>query len=73
MPFHPPNPTIFIDLLKSRSRADPERPAFTFLAEGEEAADRLRYGELDAWARRIAAQLAAEGAAGERALLLFPP
>ncbi|HEX2225127.1 MAG TPA: amino acid adenylation domain-containing protein, partial [Thermoanaerobaculia bacterium] len=69
------HPLTFPDLLRARSAAEPQRPACTFLADGEEVADRLSYGELDAWARGIAARLLAEGpdVAGERALLLFPP
>src|SRR4051812_23147839 len=66
--------TTLIDLIRARAAEAPERLAYTFLADGEVEADRLSYGALDGWARRIAGRLLAEGAAvGERALLLFPP
>jgi len=73
VPFDP-DPSTFIDVFRARSATEPGRSAYIFLADGEEEADRLSYGELDRWAVRIAALLLAEGAAlGERALLLFPP
>ncbi|MEM7350844.1 MAG: AMP-binding protein, partial [Acidobacteriota bacterium] len=61
------------DLLRTRAREMPEKTAFSFLVDGEQAGDRLLYGELDARARSIAAQLVRAGAVGERALLLYPP
>jgi len=53
--------------------ARPGRRAFTFLADGEEEAERLTYRALDRRVRAVAASLARQGAAGERVLLLFPP
>jgi amino acid adenylation domain-containing protein len=62
-----------VDLLHYRAVQQPDRIAFTFLPDGETAAHRLTYQELDRSARAIAAQLQALGLSGERALLLYPP
>ncbi len=63
-----------LDLLSLRSAAQPDRWAYTFLANGEEETQRWTYTELDQQVRRIAAFLQTQGlTAGERALLLFPP
>jgi natural product biosynthesis luciferase-like monooxygenase protein len=51
----------------------PDRLAFSFLADGENDETRLTYGELDHGARSIAALLHRLGARGERVLLLYPP
>src|SRR5829696_6945102 len=67
-----PEPSL-IQVLRDRAIEHPERPAYTFLAEGEEEGARLTYGELDARARALAARLQRLGLAGERALLLYPP
>src|SRR3954468_8685432 len=67
-------PTSFVDLLRQRSREQPERRAFTFLAEVEgDAEEHLSYGALDLRARGLAAYLQAAGLSGRRALLLYPP
>src|SRR5579872_6103519 len=67
-------------LLRARAAERPSQVAFRFLSDGEEVAESLTYGELDARAARIAAALAAPAgpagkvvAPGERALLLYPP
>ena len=62
-----------VDLLRARAAEQPERTAYTFLRDGQVEEAPLTYRELDAQARAIAAHLQAQGAAGERALLLFPP
>ncbi len=59
-------------LLRRRAEESPDR-GYTWLAQGEETADRLTYAGLDARARAIAAALAGAIPPGERALLLFPP
>src|SRR5436305_6357440 len=60
-------------VLRSRAAERPERRVYTFLdAAGEESAA-LTFAELDLRARAIAARLQEIGAAGERALLLYPP
>lgn len=61
------------DLLRTRAADQPERTAYTFLRDGQAAEAPLTYRALDAQARAIAARLQEQGAAGERALLLFPP
>jgi amino acid adenylation domain-containing protein len=50
-----------------------DKVAYRFLAEGEEESLAVTFGELDARARAVAAFLQAEGAAGERVLLVYPP
>src|SRR5215203_472431 len=62
-----------VELLRVRAVERPETRAYTFLADGEDEAERLTYAELDARARALGAWLQRQGAAGERALLLFPP
>jgi acyl-CoA synthetase (AMP-forming)/AMP-acid ligase II len=66
-------PSTLVDLLRARAQEHPEKPAYTFLLDGEVETARLTYGELDRQARAVAALLQERGAAGERALLLFPP
>ncbi|HVG07975.1 MAG TPA: amino acid adenylation domain-containing protein, partial [Thermoanaerobaculia bacterium] len=61
-----------VGLLRSRAVETPDR-GYTWLAQGEEAADRLTYAGLDCRARAIAAGLAGAVPPGERALLLHPP
>ena len=63
----------FVDILRRRAGAHPERMAYRFLDDGEEEGGSLTYAELDRRARALAAFLQREGAAGERALLLYPP
>src|SRR5207253_7835550 len=74
--FPPEAPTqviTLIALLKWRVRQQPDRQVYTFLEADEANNVSLTYGELDARARAIAAQLQAVSARGERALLLYPP
>ena len=63
----------FVDLLRWRARQEPNRPAYTFLGEGEMEEANLTFAELDQRARAIGACLQDSKAAGERALLLYPP
>jgi acyl-CoA synthetase (AMP-forming)/AMP-acid ligase II len=60
-------------LLRLRAARTPDRAAYTFLLDGENEAVAITYGELDRQARAIAAALHDLRAAGERALLLYPP
>jgi len=60
-------------LLRERAGNHPDHSLYTFLADGEEEAGHLTYGELDRRARALAAWLQQAGCRGERALLLFPP
>ncbi|NJN12614.1 MAG: fatty acyl-AMP ligase, partial [Richelia sp. RM1_1_1] len=66
------NCSTVVELLRLRSFKQPNRNAFTFLLDGETEQTTLTYQELDRLARRIAAQLQAQGLTGERALLLYP-
>ncbi len=59
--------------LRRRAALDPDRRAFTFLADGEEEQGSLTWGELEARARALAAALQERCAPGDRALLLCPP
>ena len=60
-----------VDLLRERAGREPDRLAYTYLADdGEEF--RLTYAEVDARARAIAATLQRRVGQGERALLLYP-
>jgi amino acid adenylation domain-containing protein/non-ribosomal peptide synthase protein (TIGR01720 family) len=61
------------DILCSRAQAQPDKTAYIFLKDGETEEARLTYKELDEQTRFVAAQLQSLGAAGERALLLYPP
>lgn len=69
----PQRPGTLVDLVRRRAAIQPEQCAFTFLVDGEAPALSLTYAALDRRARAIAAQLQALTAAGERALLLYPP
>jgi hypothetical protein len=64
--------STLVDILLWRAFREPEQRIFTFLLDGEEEADHLTHAVLDERARSIAAQLQGHGAAGERALLLYP-
>ncbi len=59
------------EILRRRALEQPDRAAFTFLADGERETASLTYAELDAGARAVAALLQERGARGERVLLLF--
>jgi natural product biosynthesis luciferase-like monooxygenase protein len=65
--------STLVDLLSRRAIEQPDRLAYTFLADGENEESRLTYSELDRRARSGAALLQSMGAAGERVLLLYPP
>src|SRR5262249_5904292 len=65
--------STLVDLLCWRAIEQPDRLAYTFLADGENDEAKLTYGELDRKARSGAALLRSMGATGERVLLLYPP
>lgn len=65
--------TTHVELLRTRARTDPERRAYTFLANGETEAERLTYAELDQQAQRIAALLQQRQTYGQPVLLLYQP
>src|ERR1700733_2020006 len=61
-----------VDLLRSRAEEQPDRWAYSFLADGEDEEVRLGYAELDRRARAIAARLQDVVRPGDRGLLLLP-
>jgi acyl-CoA synthetase (AMP-forming)/AMP-acid ligase II len=65
--------TSLVELVRWRAHQTPERPAYTFLTDGEANAVQFTYQELDRQARAIAAWLQSFGAPGDRALLLYHP
>lgn len=62
-----------VDGLETRARYQPDKKAYTFLQDGEIAAQTLSYQELERLAQAIAAQLQSFNASGQQALLLYPP
>jgi acyl-CoA synthetase (AMP-forming)/AMP-acid ligase II len=62
-----------VDLLVDRALHQPDRRVYTFLKDGEVEAESLTYQDLDRQARAIALKLQSSEAAGQRALLLYPP
>ncbi len=71
-PTKPGQLSTWVELLRLRATRQPERPAFRFLPDAG-AAVTLTYSELDRKAKAVAALLQSNGAAGERALLLYAP
>ncbi|HEX8560147.1 MAG TPA: amino acid adenylation domain-containing protein [Pyrinomonadaceae bacterium] len=69
----PSEAQTLVELLRLRAREGAGRNAYTFLVDGELEEVALTYGELDRQARRIGAWLQANGCAGGRVLLLYPP
>ncbi|MEM9666011.1 MAG: aminotransferase class I/II-fold pyridoxal phosphate-dependent enzyme [Bacteroidota bacterium] len=65
-------PATLVDVLRHRALHQPDDLAYTFLIDGEEEGARLTFAGLDQHARAIAARLQGLGAAGGRALLLYP-
>ena len=68
-----PQCTNFVDLLSFWAQHHPNKVAFQYLHRGEVETESLTYANLDQGAKAIAASLQAVHAAGERALLLYPP
>lgn len=62
-----------VDMLRKAARNRQDNPAFRYLVDGEFEEEILSYRELDRRARSTAAWLQEHHAAGERALLLYPP
>src|SRR5260370_22885524 len=65
--------TTLVQLMRARALNQPDRPALTFLGDGENETATWTYQELDRQARAIAALLQDRDARGQRALLLYPP
>lgn len=68
----PHDATTLVEVLRHRAQRQPDQMAYTFLLDGETKTASLTYRELDQRARAIAANLQAESAPGDRALLLYP-
>lgn len=62
-----------VSVLRERAALHPDAPACTYLGDNGQVKDSVSYAELDAQARAIAARLQGLGAAGECAILLYPP
>ncbi|SIO25198.1 amino acid adenylation domain-containing protein [Singulisphaera sp. GP187] len=67
------DPASFLDVLRWRALQQPDRPAFVFREDGDEADLHLTYGELDRRARILGGLLQDRLRRGERALLVYPP
>ncbi len=65
--------STLVEVLCQRTLESPGQVAYRFLSDGEVEESSLTYAELDRRARALGAFLQASGAAGERALLLYPP
>jgi amino acid adenylation domain-containing protein len=61
-----------VKLLQRRALEDPDRPAYTFLDDGENESERLTYGQMDCRARATAALLQSLGMSGRRVALVLP-
>ncbi|MEE8587415.1 MAG: AMP-binding protein, partial [Acidobacteriota bacterium] len=63
------------DILRGQARRQGDKTLYRFLVDGEAdgPVEELTFAELDRQARAIGAWLQKRGAAGERALLLYPP
>ncbi len=72
-PSLPPEGKNLIEVLRRQAVDRPHQRAYLFLEDGEVERESVTFAELDRRARALAAWLAAAGAAGERALLLYPP
>ncbi len=68
-----PDQATMVSVLRQRSVLHPGKIAFTFLANGEDEAGSLTYGELDTGARNIALKLTALGLKGRNVLMFYPP
>ncbi len=66
-------PLTLLALLQERAALAPHEHAYRFLTDGENVSESMTYAELNEKAQAIAAWLQSHGAAGERALLLYPP
>ena len=65
--------TTLIDRLQEQGSTQPDKRAFTFLADGETEIDSLTYQQLNEKAKAIAFILQSHHGQGQRALLLFQP
>src|SRR6516164_2619747 len=73
LPFDAGHCSTLVELLRFRTAKQPDKIAYTFLMDGDRQEIPMTYAELDRQARKVAGKLQSLGAAGERALLLYPP
>ena len=66
------NNSTIIDVLLDKSTNQPDRTAYTFLADGENESGSITYQELDLQAKAIAVELLTKVRSGDRALLVYP-
>jgi acyl-CoA synthetase (AMP-forming)/AMP-acid ligase II/acyl carrier protein len=69
----PETATTWVDLLKTRAAAEPDRAAYRFLADGEIESGMLTHAQLDQQARAMAAMLQTRTKPGDRVILAHPP
>jgi acyl-CoA synthetase (AMP-forming)/AMP-acid ligase II len=68
----PPFVPTFVHLLARRAASSPDRPLYTYLADGELEAGTMTYAQLDESARALARVLLTHAAPGDRAVLSYP-
>jgi acyl-CoA synthetase (AMP-forming)/AMP-acid ligase II/acyl carrier protein len=68
-----PEMATIVTVLRHRAISHPEKKAFTFLANGEDEAGSITYGELYTAADNIAQQLTTLGLKGKNVLMFYPP
>jgi acyl-CoA synthetase (AMP-forming)/AMP-acid ligase II len=61
------------EILRMRAQHTPAKTAFIFLVDGDDQEEKISYKELHLAALETAQLLADKNAAGERALMLYPP
>ncbi|MEQ1778776.1 MAG: amino acid adenylation domain-containing protein [Nitrosomonas sp.] len=61
-----------VAVLSYQAQLNPDGLAYIFLSDGENQEQSINYGQLEAQAKAIAAELQKLGMQGERALLLYP-
>lgn len=61
-----------VEVLRYRAQHHPDRLAYSFLPDGDDQGLSLTYGELDLYAKAIAARLRERSRPGDRALMLYP-
>ncbi|HET8706340.1 MAG TPA: AMP-binding protein, partial [Pseudomonadales bacterium] len=61
-----------VEVLRYRAQQHPDRLAYSFLPDGDDQGLTLTYGELDQYAKAIAARLRERARPGDRALMLYP-
>jgi acyl-CoA synthetase (AMP-forming)/AMP-acid ligase II/acyl carrier protein len=67
------SPDTLFKLARHRANAHPDMVGYTFLTDGETAAETLTYGELDVRARAIAGRIQTACRPGDHALLVYGP